>query len=119
VGRRSQVARTRLLDTILASGARNPFAMTGDWHSTFVNEIRYDPTDPASPTVLPEIVTPAIASNGDGPVNGPYYGPMIPFNPHIRYFVRFVDRVGAPEGGIATAASFAVEDGDPVIRQTA
>jgi hypothetical protein len=26
---------------------------------------------------------------------------------------------GAPDGGIATAASFVVDDGDPVIRQTA
>jgi alkaline phosphatase D len=133
------VARTRLLDSVLASRARNPFVMTGDWHSTFVNDIRYDPTDPTSRVVLPEIVTPALTSNGDGPVYGPYYGPMIPFNPHIKYFegdrkgyvrtsvtrrrlaadVRFVDRVGAPEAGIATAASFVVDDGDPVIRQTA
>jgi alkaline phosphatase D len=93
--------------------------VTGDWHSTFVNEIRYDYRDPRSATVMSEIVTPAITSNGDGEVYGPYYGPMIPSNPHIRYFdgdrkgyvrasvtrdrlradVRFVDRVGSPRGG--------------------
>jgi len=133
------VARTRLLDSILASRASNPFVMTGDWHSTFVNEIRYDPTDPSSPTVLPEIVTPALTSNGDGPVYGPYYGPMIPFNPHIRYFegdrkgyvrtrvtkrrleadIRFVSRVGSPGASIATDARFTVDHGDPTIRRTA
>jgi alkaline phosphatase D len=130
------VARQRLLDDILATRVSNPFVMTGDWHSTFVNEVRYDYRDPASPTVLSEIVTPAITSNGDGGVYGPYYGPMIPWNPHIRYFdgdrkgyvratatrdrlradVRFVDRVGARNAGITTAASFVVEDGDPTVR---
>jgi alkaline phosphatase D len=128
-------ARQRLLDDVLASGARNPFAMTGDWHSTFVNEVRYDPADVTSPVVLPEIVTPAVTSNGDGDVYGPYYGPMIPFNPHIRWFdgdrkgyvraratrrrlvadVRFVDRVGAPTAGISTATTVTVEDGNPTV----
>lgn len=129
------VARRRLLDTIIASGTRNPFAMTGDWHSTFVNDVHLDPTDPSSPVVLPEIVTPALTSNGDGDVYGPYYGPMIPFNPHIRWFdgdrkgyvrtkvtrsrleadIRFVSRVGAPTSSIATAASFALDDRDPIL----
>jgi hypothetical protein len=36
----------------------------GDWHSTFVT---------------------SISSNGDGIIYGPYYGPMIPANPHIKF----------------------------------
>jgi len=110
--------------------------MTGDWHSTFVNDVRLDPTNPSSPVVLPEIVTPALSSNGDGEVYGPYYGPMIPFNPHIKWFdgdrkgnvrakvtrsrlegdIRFVSRVGAPTSTIATAASFTLEDRNPVLQ---
>jgi alkaline phosphatase D len=78
-------------------------------------------------------VAPAVTSNGDGPVYGPYYGPMIEFNPHIRFFdgdrkgyvrcavgrdrlhadLRYVERVGAPGAPIETFASFVVEDGRP------
>jgi PhoD-like phosphatase len=39
----------------------NPVVVTGDWHSTFVNDIKRDEVD------------------------GPYYGPMIGFNPHIKF----------------------------------
>jgi alkaline phosphatase D len=80
------VARQRLLDDMLATRLSNPSVITGDWHSTFVNDVRQDFDDPASPTVATEIVAPAITSNGDGPVYGPYYGPMIEWNPHIRFF---------------------------------
>ena len=78
-------------------------------------------------------MAPAVTSNGDGPVYGPYYGPMIEFNPHIRFFegdrkgyvrcavgrdrlqadLRYVERVGAPGAPIETFASFVVEDGHP------
>jgi phosphodiesterase/alkaline phosphatase D-like protein len=34
----------------------------------------------------PEFVGTSISSNGDIPVYGPYYGPMIPANPHIKFF---------------------------------
>jgi len=33
-----------------------------------------------------EFVGTSISGNGDGEVYGPYYGPMIKFNPHIRFF---------------------------------
>ncbi len=127
------VARRRLMDDMLAAGLRNPFVITGDWHSTFVNDVHLDFVDPASPVIATEIVAPAVTSNGDGPVYGPYYGPMIEFNPHIRFFegdrkgyvrcavgrdrlqadLRYVERVGAPGAPIETFASFVVEDGHP------
>ena len=79
-------ARQRLLEDVVSSGARNPVFLTGDWHSTFVNDLKLDFKDPASPTVATELVTPAITTGGDGTPYGPYYGPMVPYNPHIRYF---------------------------------
>jgi alkaline phosphatase D len=125
------VARQRLLDSF--TRRRNPVVITGDWHSTFVNDVKMAYGDPAAPAVATEIIAPALTSNGDGDVYGPYYGPMIAWNPHIRYFegdrkgyvrcrlqeqhltadIRYVDRVGTPEAGIATAASFVVEDSRP------
>ena len=65
---------------------RNPVLITGDWHSTFVNDIKADFSDPDSATVATEFVGTSISSNGDGPVYGPYYGPMIHANPHIKFF---------------------------------
>ena len=31
-------------------------------------------------------MTPAITTGGDGTPYGPYYAPMIPYNPHIKYY---------------------------------
>ena len=110
---------------------RNPVFLTGDWHSTFVNELKVDFKNPASPAVATEFVTPAITTGGDGTPYGPYYSPMIPFNPHIKYLrrrqarvfqgdrdasrdpldLRFVTSVEDPNGVGYTERSFVVEDG--------
>jgi len=107
--------------------------VTGDWHSTFANDILRDFDDPSSPVVASELVGTSISSNGDDEVYGPYYGPMIKFNPHIRFFdgdrrgyfrctvrrdairadlriVSTVSRADAPE---STYASFVIENGRP------
>ena len=127
------VARRRLMDDMVGTGLRNPFVITGDWHSTFVNDVHPDFRDPASPVVATEILAPAVTSNGGSPVYGPYYGPMIQFNPHIKFFegdrkgyvrcavdrqllqadLRYVERVGVHGAPIETFASFVVEDGHP------
>jgi alkaline phosphatase D len=79
-------ARQRLLDEVIRTRVWNPVFLTGDWHSTFVNDLKLDFKDSRSPTVATEFVTPAISSGGDSTPYGPYYSPMIPFNPHIRYY---------------------------------
>lgn len=127
------LARARLLHQLRAARVANPVVITGDWHSTFVNDIKRDFDRPDSPVVATEFVTPAITSNGDGLVYGPYYGPFVPYNPHIRYFegdrkgyfrvdlshrrwatdLRFVERVGVPGAAIETAGSWVVEAGRP------
>ena len=124
--------RKRVLNVIRRSNVRNPVVITGDWHSTFANNLKVD-FDERSPTVATEFVTPAITTGGDDTPYGPYYGPMIPENPHIKYFegdkrgyfratltrdtwhtdVRFVSRVEHPNATVYTGATFVVEDGLP------
>ncbi|PRX97666.1 alkaline phosphatase D family protein [Allonocardiopsis opalescens] len=129
-------ARNRLTRAWVRHGVSNPVALTGDWHSTFANDIKRDFDDPDSPVVASEIVATSISSNGDGAVYGPYYGPMIPFNPHIRYFdgdrrgylrceltrarlradLRVVSTVSRRDAPESTLASFEVADGRPGVR---
>lgn len=126
-------ARKRLTDTWTRANVSNPVAVTGDWHSTFVNDIHADFDAANSPVVGTEFVGTSISSNGDRSVYGPYYGPMIPFNPHIRFFdgdrrgymratvhrsqlrvdFRTVSTVSTPDAPESTFASWVVEDGRP------
>lgn len=126
-------ARNRVTDHFVKAGVRNPVLITGDWHSTFVNDIKRDFDKPDSPTVATEFVGTSISSNGDAEVYGPYYGPMIKYNPHIRFFdgdrrgyvrchvtpkqwrtdLRMVTTVSRRNAPKYTLASFAVEDGRP------
>ena len=126
-------ARQRLVDHLVQARIRNPVIITGDWHSTFVNDIKTDFSNPDSPTVATEFAGTSISTNDDLIVYGPYYGPMIPANPHIKFFdgdrrgyvrcrlnrrewrtdLRMVPTVSRPDTPISTFASFVVEDGRP------
>ena len=126
-------ARRRLLEAVVETRVRNPVFLTGDWHSTFVNDLKLDFKDPSQPTVATEFVTPAITTGGDDTPYGPYYAPMIPFNPHIQYYegdkrgyfaatvtpermrldLRFVTSVENPDGAGYAERSWVVEDGVP------
>jgi alkaline phosphatase D len=127
------VARQRIIDHLTEARIPNPIIITGDWHSTFVNDIKSDFSNPESATVATEFVGTSISSNGDFPVYGPYYGPMIGANPHIKFFdgdrrgyvrckvdrsrwrtdLRMVSTVSSPEAPVSTFASFEVESGRP------
>jgi alkaline phosphatase D len=129
--------RNRLVGAWQQHELRNPVVVTGDWHSTFVNDILRDFDDDASPTVGTEFVGTSISTNGDDEVYGPYYGPMIKFNPHIRFFdgdrrgyvrcrldhdqmrtdLQMVSTVSRPDAPQSTFASFVVEDGRPGAHQ--
>jgi alkaline phosphatase D len=123
-------ARQRLLEEVVRTGLRNPVFLTGDWHSTFVNDLKLDFKDPGSATVATEFVTPAITTGGDDTPYGPYYGPMVLQSAHqvlrgrpprllqatitptlLRLYLRFVTSVEDPRGTGYTEASFIVEDG--------
>ncbi len=126
-------ARERLFNEVVQTGLSNPVFFAGDWHSTFVNDLKLKFKDAADPVIASEFVTPAITTGGDGTPYGPYYGPMVPFNPHIKYFegdrrgyllvnvteeamqvdVRFVTKVEQPDGSVYLGKTFIVEDGLP------
>ena len=126
-------ARNRITRQFERHEVRNPVIITGDWHSTFVNDIKKNFDRPDSPTVATEFVGTSISTNGDVPVYGPYYGPMIKFNPHIKFFdgdrrgyvrctvtphewrtdLRMVRNVRRRDAPVYDFASFVVEDGRP------
>jgi alkaline phosphatase D len=126
-------ARTRFLQSLVDNRVSNPVLLAGDWHSTFANELKLDFKDTAAWPVATEFVTPAISTGGDGTPYGPYYGPMVPFNPHIKYFegdrrgfllatvtrealtmdLRFITSVQRPDGTGYTEKRFVVENGRP------
>jgi alkaline phosphatase D len=68
------VARQRLIDHLVEARVRNTVVITGDWHSTFVNDIKLDFSNPESATVATQFVGTSISSNGDVPVYGPTTG---------------------------------------------
>jgi alkaline phosphatase D len=129
--------RARILQHIADAEVSNPVVITGDWHSTFVNDLKADYADPNAPTVATEFVGTSISSNGDCICYGPYYGPMIQFNPDIKFFdgdrrgyvlctldqdewrtdLRMVPTVSRPDTPVSTFASFVVEDGQPGAQQ--
>ncbi len=86
-------ARQRILEHIAAHVSQQTFekpfnavVITGDWHSSFVNDLKVNFKDPHSPIVATEFVGTSITSNGDSDIYQRYYGPMIPHNPHIKFF---------------------------------
>jgi alkaline phosphatase D len=123
--------RSRILQAIHDMGVPNPISIAGDWHSTFVHNLKADYEDENAPVVATEFVGTSISSNGDGLVYGPYYGPMIQFNENIEFFdgdrrgyvlctldhevwrteLRMVERVSDPDADEYTFARFVVNDG--------
>jgi alkaline phosphatase D len=125
-------ARTRLFDALSAAPSKNAIVLTGDIHSHWVNDLRRDFADPASPVIATELVGTSISSGGDGSDLPDNMKPVIAENPFVRFYsgqrgyvacevtaprvradfkvVEFVTRPGAP---LQTRASFVVEDGRP------
>ncbi|MBA2426268.1 MAG: alkaline phosphatase D family protein [Actinobacteria bacterium] len=125
------LARARILRHLESRNINNPVVITGDWHSTFVNDLLLNFNKPESEPVATEFVGTSISTNGDAEVYGPYYGPFIPFNEHIKFFdgdrrgyvrctvdqdqwvsdLRMVTTVSRRDAPVYTLASFAVENG--------
>jgi len=125
--------RSSILQAMHDTGVSNPVSIAGDWHSTFVHNLKADYEDPSAPVVATEFVGTSISSNGDGLVYGPYYGPMVPFNDNIAFFdgdrrgyvlctldhelwrteLRMVESVSTPDSPEYTFAEFVVQDGQP------
>jgi alkaline phosphatase D len=98
-----------------------------------IDRLKLDFKQPSSATVATEFITPAITTGGDDTRYGPYYAPMVPYNPHIKYFegdrrgyfaarvtekqlevdLRFVTSVADPNGSGYHERTFVVESGTP------
>jgi alkaline phosphatase D len=72
-------ARRRLLQAITENEVSNPVAVTGDWHASFVLDVKPD-DDPEAETVLPEFLASSISTVL-------FADDYSEANPHMRYFV--------------------------------
>ncbi|MGB6543071.1 MAG: alkaline phosphatase D family protein [Xanthobacteraceae bacterium] len=122
--------RTRLLKRIQETRVANPVVVGGDAHAYFANDLKLDFDDPAAPVIATEFVGTSISAYGL-----PYdvVAPLLPDNPHIRYFesrrrgyvcvdferahmqvrMRVVSDPTDPKADISTLQTFAVEAGHP------
>ena len=125
--------RARLLGQLAASGASNPVVISGDIHSSWVNDLKVDFADPASPVVATEFVSTSLSS--DFPAN---FVPLVigsnaALNPHVKYFdgtrhgyiratvttdewrsdFRTSATIATRDAPVATSASWVVENGRP------
>lgn len=118
-------SRERLLTAIEESKVPNPVVVTGDWHASFVLDVKRTPD---GPTVMPEL----LASSMTTVIFAEDYREA---NPHVRYFVpehgyglvtvtadelrcdfKYIADVWDPETEISTVDTWTVTAGDPVAK---
>ncbi len=127
------VARRRLLETLAASGARNPVVISGDVHTFYASELRPDfdrPPSTGNPLVATEFCGTSITSNSFPQSRTLEH---VARNPHMKYgrsdrrgymllevspshtVTRFMGLhdVRKPGSAVAELARFRVEDGRP------
>ncbi|MEO9249138.1 alkaline phosphatase D family protein [Citricoccus nitrophenolicus] len=121
-------SRRRITQGWVDAGVRNPVVLTGDVHRHWASDIKTDFQDPDAPVVGSELVCSSISSTGDG--SGSTADPMMPWNPHLKFFndqrgyvrttitknamtadFRVLDRVTSPGAPVYTKASYVIEDG--------
>jgi alkaline phosphatase D len=123
------LARNRILGHIRDAGIANAVVLSGDIHSAWVNDLKTDFADPASPAVATEFVCPSVTARN--PVGG-RLALLLATNPHVKFLdlrngytvcevtparwqadYRAVKRVDTADSPVETIASFVVEDGRP------
>ncbi len=127
-----ETARRRLMQFLEDRRPSNPIVLTGDIHTSWVNDLKVDYTDERAPTVATELVGTSISSGGDGSDTRPTTAGMLAENPWVKFYnaqrgyvrcdltperyradYQVLDYVSRPGSPIATRASFVVEDGRP------
>ncbi len=123
--------RRRLLAAIADLGVANPVVLSGDIHSTWMNDLVVDPDDPHAPVVASEFVSTSISSDFPAAFDAPLKAANPVLNPRTRYFdgsrrgylrmhvtgerwlteARTVDSIASPASPVSTTASYAVEAG--------
>jgi alkaline phosphatase D len=116
--------RRRIVSAIKERKVRNPVVLTGDYHASFVADVRPDPFDPESPVVAPELLATSISSVV-------FPADHTAANPHVRYFearngylvcevtsdaitaeFRYVADVSDPASPVSVGATFVVTAAD-------
>jgi alkaline phosphatase D len=131
------LARRRLLDTLVKSGARNPLVLAGDVHTFYASELRRDfarPVSQANPVIAAELCGTSVTSSSRPQARTQE---NVERNPHMLYGrsdrrgymlidltpqaagTRFMalDDVRDAASSQAQAAAFVVRDGAPLIRR--
>jgi alkaline phosphatase D len=123
-------ARKRLLDFVAERKPNNVLVIGGDVHCHWVCDLKQDFTRPEAPAVATEFCGTSITSQAWAQARN---AALLPDNPHVKYVsserrgyvvmeltaqacqvrLRGVDDEKLRETGIATQASFVVEDGRP------
>jgi len=123
-------ARDRIMRALDDSGPSNPVVLSGDWHSSWVNDLKRNVDDPASATVATEFVGTSISS-GCGWRDD--VEAALAANPHVRFFdgryrgyvrcevsrdswrsdYRVVSSATDPSGPATTLSAWRVIDGRP------
>jgi alkaline phosphatase D len=126
-------ARQRLLDSLAASGARNPVVLGGDVHANYVADLHRRPEDSASPIVAAEFCGTSITSQG---TRADVVAGIKAANPHIRFAestkrgyvlldfsreraearLRVVGTVKERESPVATREQYTVLEGRPGVQ---
>ncbi len=124
-------ARARILGHIRQNQIPNPVVITGDWHSSWVNDLKDDFNDPASRTLATEFVGTSISSGYPGNVQ--LAEKALATNPNVKFFngdlrgyarctvtpeqwqtdFRLLESVRTRDSPISTRATFVVESGRP------
>jgi alkaline phosphatase D len=130
------VARDRLLRAIGDRAAGRTVVITGDIHSSWVNDLHAGFAEPGRPVIATEFVGTSISSAGDGADHWSFVPPALPQNPHVNWhnarrgyvrcrvteeewradyrLVPFVTRPGAP---VETASSWRCERDRPGVER--
>ena len=122
--------RDHLLNFIKEQRPFNPIVLSGDWHSSWVNDLKEDFNNPDSKTLATEFVGTSISS-GCGWRDD--VEAALTANPHVKFFngdyrgyvrchvtpkawtseYRIVSATGDPDAELSTLTSFTVQEGIP------
>jgi alkaline phosphatase D len=127
-----EVERRRVMEVLAARRSANPIVLTGDIHSSWVNDLKLDYKSANAPVVGTEFVGTSITSGGDGQDVPARIPAILDENKFVKFhnaqrgyvsctvtgadcradyqIVEFVTRPDAPK---KTRASFIVKDGKP------
>jgi alkaline phosphatase D len=124
------IARDRLLGEIAKRAPNRTIVLTGDIHSSWVNELRSSFSEPDAPTIAAEFVGTSISSGGDGNDRNLVEGRLAADNRHVKWqngrrgYVsctvtpdewradyRTVEFVSKPDAPIATPTKWIVRNG--------